>query len=213
MLFSFGNIYTTSFQSQGPYRTMSAFASPLNFSDMYQVTGQSHLSENGVSDQFTADFVSAGTTVNYAQTPKSMHALETLVSIAAEGASSVRGGNRLIFEEFVDRSRAKVHLNTSVTQLKKLSPSSEKGLPKWALTYADPYKGHSGRTFDAIIIASPWQFTGIDNVAGSNAASRAGPAFEYIDLYVTVAVTNASHPQACFFNPHWGCKDKAPNTV
>lgn len=43
-----------------------------------------------------------------------IHALEGFCSLAASGASSVKGGNFQIFEHFLARSGAKVHLNTTV---------------------------------------------------------------------------------------------------
>ncbi len=43
-----------------------------------------------------------------------IHALEGLCSLAASGASSVKGGNFRIFEHFIAESKASVFLNTTV---------------------------------------------------------------------------------------------------
>lgn len=140
-----------------------------------------------------------------------MHALETLVSIAAEGASSVKGGNRLIFEHFANHSGAAVHLSSPVTSLKKLQAPRTSRTPEWQLSHTVDGLDSTG-TFDVVLIAAPWHQTGIQ-VTGSDASQTVGPPVEYIDLHVTIAITNASAPQACYFNPAWACKDPAPNTM
>lgn len=43
-----------------------------------------------------------------------IHMLGAACSLAANGASSVKGGNWQIFEQFVKRSGATVHLKTAV---------------------------------------------------------------------------------------------------
>jgi prenylcysteine oxidase / farnesylcysteine lyase len=86
----------------------------------------------GVSKKYTNELIEAGTRVNYgqvsfapfliAQPPHRLkqnvldiHALEGAASLAASYASGVRGGNFQIFENFLNRSGAKVHLNTRVS--------------------------------------------------------------------------------------------------
>lgn len=46
-----------------------------------------------------------------------MHGLESTVSLAADGGSSLTGGNWQIFEQFVKRSGAQIFLKTEVGQL------------------------------------------------------------------------------------------------
>ncbi len=46
--------------------------------------------------------------------------LEGACSLAASGASSVKGGNFQIFENFIARSGANVHLNTTVRTISSL---------------------------------------------------------------------------------------------
>ena len=43
-----------------------------------------------------------------------IHALEGMVSLAANGASTVKGGNWQIFEHFLAESKASLYLNTTV---------------------------------------------------------------------------------------------------
>ncbi len=44
-----------------------------------------------------------------------IHALEGMVSLSATGASSVKGGNWQIFENFIAASEARLYLNTTVS--------------------------------------------------------------------------------------------------
>ena len=44
-----------------------------------------------------------------------IHALEGMVSLAANGASTVKGGNWQIFEHFLAESKASLYLNTTVS--------------------------------------------------------------------------------------------------
>lgn len=65
---------------------------------------------NGVSPLFTNELVAAATAVNYGTPVHEIHGLGALVSLAASGAVSVKGGNRKIFEAFVGASDANVRL-------------------------------------------------------------------------------------------------------
>jgi prenylcysteine oxidase/farnesylcysteine lyase len=47
--------------------------------------------------------------------------LEAVVSLAADGGSSISGGNWQIFEQFAERSGAQIFLKTEVEQLFCLS--------------------------------------------------------------------------------------------
>lgn len=197
---------------------MADFAERANFSDLFEIDGQRYLEQHGVSSDFTSDLIAAGTTVNYAQTPKEMHALETLVSIAAEGASSVKGGNRLIFEHMARARGAAVHLQQPVTSLKKLQTSvradgAKSGPVEWEVTSQHLITGQkTSKTYDIVVVAAPWHRMKMQ-VSSAEAKRRAGAPVDYVDLHVTLVVTNATAPQACFFNPHWACRDAAPKTV
>ena len=135
-----------------------------------------------------------------------MHALLTMVSLAAEGAASVVGGNRLIFENFVNRSRATLRLNENVISLSQLDghPST------WEVTSTTSDEIRSA-LYDVVVLASPYYQSGISII--SPTFIKPIPPQAYSHLHVTLLVTNATSPQACFFNPHWSCKDPAPTTI
>lgn len=50
-----------------------------------------------------------------AQNVDELHAVEGGVSLAATGARSIEGGNFQIFEQFLNRSGANIHLSTQVS--------------------------------------------------------------------------------------------------
>ena len=59
-----------------------------------------------------------------------IHALEGFCSMAASGASSVKGGNFKIFEQFLAQSGANLFLNTSVSLSENLGLLSASHLPR-----------------------------------------------------------------------------------
>lgn len=90
--------------------------------DAASVTAAEYFAHKGVSDLFTNELTSAATQVNYGTAVSRLHGVGALVSLAATGAVSVRGGNRQIFEQFVARSGARLRLgeNAKVEELLKL---------------------------------------------------------------------------------------------
>ena len=81
---------------------------------MVAQTTAEYLDTHGVSPKFTREFVEAATRVNYGQNVDKIHALEGACSMAATGASAIKGGNYQIFEQFLLRSKANLFLNTAV---------------------------------------------------------------------------------------------------
>ena len=139
-----------------------------------------------------------------------MHALEGLVSIAAEGASSIQGGNRLIFENFANRSQADVKLAHKVVSVTKLDGSA----PEWIVTNEHWKNGEliqSSSTYDAVMLAAPLHST---NIAFHNTdiVSQV-PKHPYVHLFVTIAITNATAPRGCYFNKAWSCDPIGSTTI
>ena len=112
----------------------------LNFTNLVSRTGAKYLQSHGVSHRFVYELLEAATRVNYAQVGRAIcllwflglttsatqnidqiHTLETFVSLAADEAASVKGGNWQIFEGFVKRSGAQLFLKTEVGRLLHLS--------------------------------------------------------------------------------------------
>lgn len=133
-----------------------------------------------------------------------IHAIEGLVSLAAAGASGVKGGNYQIFESFIKRSNATVHLNTSVTAVTRSSSG-----PWLVYTSASPVPA----VYTAIILAAPYHSTGIafePSFANSSLEVHV-PKQPYVRLHVTLLSTTSPSPNATYFNMKEG--DKVPTQV
>jgi hypothetical protein len=134
--------------------------------------------------------------------------------MAANGASSVKGGNRQLFEHFVANSNARVHLNTRVRSIERLQrPGTVDGLNvalpdpsqrPWLIRYEDVDSGRSAvQAYDAIIFGSPLHSAEASSVPevqfiNVDIPSRV-PVLPYVDLHVTLLVTNATSPRPEFF--------------
>lgn len=125
---SFVNLYTPDFVSQGAFVSIANFSAATNLQDAASVSAADYFSSQGVSDLFTNELTSAATQVNYGTSISRLHGVGALVSLAATGAVSVRGGNRQIFENFVGRSGARLRLgeNARVEELLKLDAGVRK---------------------------------------------------------------------------------------
>lgn len=144
--------------------------------------------------------------------------VQGMVSMAANGASSVKGGNRQIFQQFAKRSGAKIHLNTIVKSIRKLESSPHSADRSWLVRYEDTRSGSSAmQAYDAIIYAAPMHPPGpsalppVDFI-GTNIPSTV-PAIPYVNLHVTIVVTNASNPRPEFFFGEKGAKPVVPKTI
>lgn len=146
-------------------------------------------------------------------------AVEGMVSMAASGASSIKGGNRQIFEHFLANSNAKVHLGARVKSIERLRKTSSDEIDSstpsdpterpWLVRYEDTETGRSSlQTYDAIIYSSPLHPQTPSTVqppafVNSDIPTRV-PVVPYVHLHVTLLVTNASNPRAEFFGKHGG---------
>lgn len=147
-----------------------------------------------------------------------------MVSMAANGASSIQGGNRKLFEHFAANSDARVHLGTHVTSVERLRDTPSDGqssMPDpsrrpWLIRYEDVEDGRSAlQTYDAVIYAAPMHPTLSSyaqevNFMNSDIPSRI-PHLDYVHLYVTLVVTNATSTRPEFFGKKAG--EIMPNTI
>lgn len=96
------------------WENISSLASSFEWTDMLAQTTSEYLDTHGISPKFTRELVEAATRVNYGQDADEIHALEGACSMAATGASSIKGGNFKIFEQFILRSKANLFLSDTV---------------------------------------------------------------------------------------------------
>ncbi|KAG8910746.1 hypothetical protein FRC01_006155 [Tulasnella sp. 417] len=156
----------------------------LGFSDYTAQSGFDVFTSQGVSQKFAQEMIEAATRVNYAQDITTIHGVGAGVCMVASGAAQVSGGNHRIFEEFVNRSGAKLHLNTTVSDLQK-SLSASTGKQVWTLSGDSNIPSAS---YDHVILAAPLAFSGI-TLQDSHVPF---PKVDYVRLHVTLVSTTSS---------------------
>ncbi|KAF8531007.1 Prenylcysteine lyase [Gautieria morchelliformis] len=168
------------------WENVTDISNHLNLSASASVTTVEYFDALKINKKYSREMIEAMTRVNYGQNIDQIHALEGLVSQAANGASGVQGGNYKIFEQFLAHSSAKVHLNTTVESLTRKSN-------KWVLAATD---GES-RTYDSIIVAAPFNATGITITPPPRFPVPEQP---YVHLHVTLLSTTSPSPNPVYFS-------------
>ncbi|KZT02930.1 uncharacterized protein LAESUDRAFT_762360 [Laetiporus sulphureus 93-53] len=182
------NTYLTLYAPSAPrFSNITMLAEELDWTPILTQTAAKYLDTKGINQQFTRELVDALTRVNYGQDVDAIHALEGICSMAADGASSVKGGNFQIFEEFVKWSNASVNLETAVTALKHDEASGA-----WLLSTAD-----SRQAYRAVILATPFHSTNISLFP--EALAESFPEQPYVRLHVTLLSTPAPSPNSAYF--------------
>lgn len=112
MINKFLTLYSWEYSS--PFHNLTELVTDLEWAPLVSQTTSEYFDLQGIYRLWTREMVESATRVNYGQDVDKIHALEGLCSLAANGATSVKGGNFRLFEEFVRRSNASLHLNTTV---------------------------------------------------------------------------------------------------
>lgn len=178
---------TGSFQKmyEAPYFPFASLTDTLYNLGLLEVTnrtGAQFLKDRGVGELFAREIIQASTRVNYAQNLGSIHGVEAMVCLAAEGAMAIRGGNWRIFESMIDHSAKSVHLSTEVTDITRHDDGTFTLKTKDALdtTSTGPTNTES---FDTIILAAPYQFASLNISPKPNHIPERIP---YVNLHVTL---------------------------
>ncbi|KAF8989771.1 hypothetical protein BGZ52_000488, partial [Haplosporangium bisporale] len=139
------------------YTTPDAFDSIAGFAErfnLHKVAAQftdSFLSEQGIGKLYSEEIVEVATRVNYGSNLDEIHALGALVTMAADDALQIKGGNFQIFEGMIGKSQANVRLNTKIARVRKLVPEYEGADPRFEVITTTGQK----EIFDHIVIAAP----------------------------------------------------------
>ena len=156
---------------------------------------ESFLEENKIYPPFSTDIIQASTRVNYAQNLNQIHGLEAMVCMAAEGAMSVHGGNWQVFDRMLKSDNNNILLNTNVNEISLTENEGSYTVESFSMS--ESVVGSSPAiktdTFDAVVIASPLQFS---NITINPTPSIYLPSpIPYVKLHVTLFTS----PQ--FFEP------------
>ncbi|KAF5024918.1 hypothetical protein F66182_3002 [Fusarium sp. NRRL 66182] len=196
-----------------PFKSLSQRSKQLGFIKMTGITGEQLFKDTNIDSRFAREILQVATRVNYASNLAYIHGLETMVSLATDGARSIETGNWQIFEKMVLESRATVYRNTTVASIETAQKKAQSSSPKYIVCISDANSGgdspeqHSVE-FDNVIIANPWQFSKIK--AGEGVLERAIDEIPYTKLHVTL-FTSPLELSPEFFGLKPG--SKAPATV
>ncbi|CAK7210287.1 hypothetical protein SBRCBS47491_000725 [Sporothrix bragantina] len=191
-----------------PFRSLTTRAYELELTFVTSQTGQQFLDANNVGTSFSHDIVQASTRVNYASNLARIHGLDAMVALAPSGASQIRGGNWQIFDHMARASGADIRLNTSITHLDKV-PGTGPPETKYVIKTTDAFGVESEEEYDNVVLASPFQFSGIE--AGDGVLQNAIDGIPYVKLHVTL-FTSPLQFDAAFFGFEPGSKN-VPTTV
>ncbi|GAB1317890.1 Prenylcysteine lyase domain-containing protein [Madurella fahalii] len=197
-----------------PFRSLTERAQDLGLVEITGVTGQQLLQSNNIDGLYAHDIVQASTRVNYASNLGHIHGLDTMVSMAPEGAMAVQGGNWQIFHKMVEKSGAIVSLNTSVVALDRSERKHGSATrPQYIIRTNSPESEQEGGVvypvaFDDVVVANPWQFSGIE--AAENVMQDPIDEIPYVQLHVTIFSTPYRYDPSFFGLTKW--KD-VPSTV
>ncbi|KAF8349812.1 Prenylcysteine lyase-domain-containing protein [Amanita rubescens] len=166
--------------------SIESLADHLRWGPLVQNTTAGYIAPIGVSESFAQEIIEGSTRVNYAQNIDNIHALGGTVSMATAGATSVEGGNYKIFENFVNKSGAKLFLNTSVTSIKSKSSHS------WTV-----HSSRGSTEYQAVVLAAPFHSS---RITLPPSLSSQIPQQPYIHLHVTLLTTTSPTPNPAYFS-------------
>ncbi|KKA30303.1 hypothetical protein TD95_005368 [Thielaviopsis punctulata] len=174
-----------------PFASLNQVAQDLELNKLTGVTGTQFLKANGIGTAYTSDIIQASTRVNYASNLDFIHGLETMVSMAPEGALQVNGGNWKVFARMVEESGAQVFQNTSVTSIKSVE-GTDKLTTRYTLSTTDfsnsaLHNMADDTMYDEVIIAAPFQFSNIE--VADDMFLQPIDQIPYMKLHVTLFAT------------------------
>ncbi|KAF8319736.1 hypothetical protein DL93DRAFT_2164416 [Clavulina sp. PMI_390] len=181
-----------------PWTQIEHFGSGMSSSTLTSKTFANCMRSEGVSERFIQEFVEPLIRSSYGQDTDKINAMmgEVSMRMATENPVTVEGGIFQVFEQFLNRSSANVHLNHKVTGVRLLSAD---GKAKWALSV-----DHSPPTtpaYDHVIIAAPFASSGIAIIDSPNTeAALRTPPVDYIRRHITLLTTVAAQPDPAYFN-------------
>ncbi|KAG6118566.1 hypothetical protein E4U14_006679 [Claviceps sp. LM454 group G7] len=172
-----------------PFRSLTQRVFELGLVQLTGVTGEEILQENKINADFVRHLMQPATRVNYASNMAFIHGLEAVVSFATDGAISISGGNYQIFENMVHCSGASYRPNTTVSTISfHKGTNKPDSIPQYVLSIKDASPNAKparlSTAFDSVIIASPWQYSGME--ASEGVMTHRIDAIPYMKLHVTL---------------------------
>ncbi|KAL4956458.1 Prenylcysteine lyase-domain-containing protein [Aspergillus filifer] len=141
-----------------PFKSLTSVAEEVGLLDATSTTGATFLEKNRVSSGFSREVVQASTRVNYGQNLPLIHGLESMVCMATDGAVSIEGGNWRIFDGMLKAAKADIQLNKTVTSITR---NKDDTITLSVLDENASFKADQSASFDEVVIAGPYQYSGI----------------------------------------------------
>lgn len=164
------------YDEQFPWNNLGEAAAAIGIDAYTNVTAAEYFFDHDIDQDFANNFIQALTRVNYSLDLVHIHALAALVSLEAmNNVYSIQGGNWQIFEGMVNKSKAEVRLDTTVSAV-IYDPVTN----KWNVASSE-----SDEEFDYVVLAAPAQYSNIRFVPDIEVAH-----VDYISLYSTYVVTD-----------------------
>lgn len=160
-----------------PFSSLTSAVVEIDLHGPVGLPGNQLLAAHGIQGRFPWEVIQASTRVNYGQNLALIHGLETLVCMATEGAFAIPDGNWRIFASMLKAAGAKVNLNTTVTAIDKGHDR------RWTVSYTSLEGPASKAEFDEVVIAAPFQSTGISVSPRPDHVPEEVP---YVTLHVTL---------------------------
>jgi prenylcysteine oxidase/farnesylcysteine lyase len=173
-----------------PWKSLNDVVAEVELLESTGVTGEQLLRAEGVSDKFANEIVQASTRVNYASNLATIHGLEAMVCMAANGAMAIAGGNWQIFDRMLQSSPCiSTRFNTSVTHISKQLDN----------TYNLTTSSGEIAQYDEVVLASPLQFS---NVIINPQPKHTPDQIPYVKLYTTLFASPHKISPAAFNLPN-----------
>jgi prenylcysteine oxidase/farnesylcysteine lyase len=132
------------------FDSVSGFAKRFRLDKVASIMSHTYLKKHGLGPDYSKEVVEVATRVNYGSNLDEIHALGALVTMAANDALQIHGGNFQIFEGMVGHSKANVQLNAKIARVRRLPPrDGEESL--FEVTMASGQK----EIFNAVVLAAP----------------------------------------------------------
>ncbi|KAG9063965.1 hypothetical protein KI688_004079 [Linnemannia hyalina] len=119
------------YTSPESYTSIHEFSTAHNIHTEASMLTNEYLESHGISKQYAQEVVEVATRVNYGSNLDDIHALGALVTMAANDAQQIEGGNFQIFEGMVAKSGAEVRLGTKIARVRRLEPRYEGEEPQF----------------------------------------------------------------------------------
>ncbi|KAK5685981.1 hypothetical protein LTS10_002094 [Elasticomyces elasticus] len=165
-----------------PFASLTRTATELDLLGVTASTGEQYISDNGITGAFGHDVIQASTRVNYAQNLRYINGLLAMVCMATDGAMSVENGNWQIFDEMIKAANATPLLGTAVTSIDQRS-DGQYSLQHYCVAETSSTDSARSDTFDAVVLAAPYQFT---NITLDDAIENVPSKIPYVQLHVTL---------------------------